>query len=148
NDRLVAGPNGDSLDGGDGDDTLVAGSGDDTLNPGDGHNLISWQVGDGNTQVADSLFSQDTLQVIGSDASDSFAVSWQNNAILVTASSAARPTDSPRVLSLTGVRVLNLDGGLDSDSFVIGDLSGSQVEQVSVNTGEVLAPDHAVDSIT
>ena len=143
NDALFAGTGDQLLDGGDGDDQLTAGTGHDALLGGAGNDVISWHTGNGMPTSVDGgsgVGESNTLEVLGDNNIDTFTAGTSNGALTVLANGL--------LLSPTGIEILSLDGQAGADAITVNDLSGTSVNEVHVNHGQLTTHDNAADATT
>ena len=133
-DTMVAGPNGDVMNGGNGPDHFLAGAGNDTMNGGTGNDIFSWIVGDGSPTISANASYINSLEVSGLAGDDTFKVDpYMGTGVTVNANGVA--------VSAKGISLLNIDGDQGKNQTTIDDLSGTSLKTVGVNTGELHTPD-------
>lgn len=131
NDLISGGDGNDFLDGEAGDDIIVGDKGDDTKLGGDGNDRIIWNDGDGSDRI-DGGADLDTVEVNGSpDLGDEFEVDAGASDVLFK-----RVNLGQFELDISTVETLevNSDGG--DDTFTVGDLSATGLENVIFNAGD------------
>ena len=130
NDTLNGSSGADTLSGGDGNDLITGGTGSDQLDGGADDDVIVWNIGDG-SDIVEGGTGQDELIVNGdSTAGNAFTVQPQSaNSILFEVLIAAQ------VINSDAIEHVSLTGGTGSDSFNIGDLTGTGVILVDTNFG-------------
>lgn len=133
NDGLTGGNAVDTLEGGDGDDTIVGRRGDDQMSGGAGNDRLIWNNGDGSDLMSggDGL---DVIEVNGANgnppAGDSFTLGQQGtNAIF------DRINLVPFKLTVDTAEEFEVNGGGGDDSFVVSDLSATDVVKVTFDGG-------------
>ena len=148
----IDGGNGDDiLRGGDGADVLLGGAGNDfvdgnigadTANLGAGNDFFQWDPGDG-SDVVEGGSGTDTMQFNGSNIGEEIALAANGTHALLTRNVAAIAMD------LHGMETVNVRtlGGIDN--VTIGDLRGTDVDQVHVDLGGFDGGDDgAADTVT
>jgi Ca2+-binding RTX toxin-like protein len=132
NDVFLGSEGNDLINGGDGNDLALMGAGDDTFvwNPGDDNDIVEGQAG------------FDRMLFNGADIAEKIDIFANGQRALFTRDVAAVTMD------LNGVEHIqfNAKGGVDNIN--IHDLSGTNVNQVSVDLGFNGAGDGAADTIT
>jgi Ca2+-binding RTX toxin-like protein len=144
NDTLTGGAGASTLSGGPGEDQLVGGSGAETLNGGDGNDAIDGNrgndvafMGDGDdTFVWDPGDGSDTIE--GQDGRDTMLFNGANVAEKVDLSA-----NGPRLRFFRDIASITMDtAGVErvdfkalgaADSVTVGDLSGTDVDEVNVD---------------
>jgi hypothetical protein len=118
-DSLVGNTVANVIDGFIGTDWIVGGPGGDDLNGERGTDVLMWNDGDGNDQIAggDQGGDNDTVQVNGSTADDTFTVSPNGGALRVT-----RTLPTPVTLIISGTERLIVNGLGGADTFTVNDL--------------------------
>ncbi|WP_250655938.1 putative Ig domain-containing protein [Alkalimarinus coralli] len=86
NDTISGGSGNDNLKGGLGNDTLTGGTGNDYLNGGLGNDTYIVNVGDGNTQIKESLnlLETDTLRIEGNITISDISVTRSGNSLVMS----------------------------------------------------------------
>jgi Ca2+-binding RTX toxin-like protein len=138
-DRLYGGSGNNVFIGGSGTDTFVCGSGPNQVSGGSGINTVIWNLGNGPLSFT-SGGGQNELDVQGTTGNDSFAVSPNGGGVVVATSGGT--------VSAAGVQKIALIGGGGSDSFTVGDLSGTGVAGVGIQANPGASGDGAGDVIT
>jgi Ca2+-binding RTX toxin-like protein len=131
NDTINGSSGSDTISGGDGNDLITGGTGSDQIDAGSGDDVIVWNIGDGDDQISGGT-GQDELIVNGdSTAGNAFTVQQQlSNSILFEVLIAGQVIDSG------AIEHVSLTGGSGSDTFNIGDLTGTGVTLVDTNFGD------------
>jgi Ca2+-binding RTX toxin-like protein len=128
-DTIVGGDGADSLSGEDGDDLLFGGAGRDTLLGGAGNDLLVWNNGDGSDAVTGGS-GVDTAIVNGAgSAGDLFTVTGGGMDLLL---SLAGPGIA---LNLFQIEALEIYGQGGDDRLVVGDVSGTSLQQIYFEGG-------------
>jgi hypothetical protein len=117
-DTLIGGAGNDVLDGGSGNDLLVGGAGDDTF---------VWRTGEGRDAI-DGGLGTDSLSLTGAVSAD-----WITLSATGTHVSLIQTAPVPGALDLTGVEQVDINSRGGADTIVVGDLSGTDVQGVTVN---------------
>jgi Ca2+-binding RTX toxin-like protein len=146
NDNITGGDGNDTLSGGDGNDTIVGGRGNDTVFMGAGDDTFVWNPGDGSDTV-EGQQGADTMIFNGANVNEKINVSANGPRVLFTRDVAAIAMDLNQIENIN----FNALGG--ADNIVVGDLSGTGVQQVNIdlsatpgsNTGDA-QPDTVVVS--
>jgi hypothetical protein len=142
-DTFFGGAGADTMTGGQGMNIYHCGAGTTTVNGGPAGDLIYWEVGDGNATVDGgndtSPTAIDRLQIRGSANPDTFTASANGAGVTIGAPGAT--------LNATNINVLNIDAIDGADTTTINDLSGTTVQVVGLDLGEIGAPDGALDQI-
>ena len=131
NDVLVGGRGDDVLDGGVGKDTELLGSGDDTA---------SWLPGEGSDTV-DGGLGRDTLAFAGSPGDEVMSLSADGETAVFL-----RSPGSVR-MDLTHVERLDVDALGGADTVTLADVSGTALEETSVDLSVAGAPDTRTDTV-
>jgi len=132
---LDGGDGADDLFGGAGDDQLSSGAGNDFVDPnggrdlallGDNADVLHWDPGDG-SDAAEGLAGNDTLEFVGSDASERFRAEDNGPRLRFTRNVA------DVVMDLGGFETVaaNVLGG--ADRLTVEDLAGTEVTSVVAN---------------
>jgi Ca2+-binding RTX toxin-like protein len=117
-----------TLNGGGGNDLIFGGAGADTLLGGDGNDTVTWSIGGGN-DIIDGQAGFDTLALRGGAGDDTFQVFDSGSGKLgVTASDGS-------VLDVSGMEQVKIAAGAGKDSIVIGDLGGTDIDNVAIDLG-------------
>jgi Ca2+-binding RTX toxin-like protein len=131
NDVLAGLDGDDDLNGGAGNDVLVGGRGSDTLAGRADNDTIIWNNGDG-SDLIDGGSGADIQQVNGAVADgDEFRVDAGADGAAVF----QRVNLIPFTLTMTNVETLDVRGLGGDDRFTVGDLSGTDIEQVVFRGG-------------
>ncbi len=151
-----------TVDGGDGNDTILGSNGNDTLLGGDGNDFIDgnqgadvaflgagddlfqWDPGDG-SDVVEGQAGTDTMLFNGSGASEIFDVSANGERVRFTRNVGSITMD------LNDVERIDLNALGGADNIVVGDLSGTDVNQINIDLAAVLGGytgDAQPDSVT
>ena len=130
NDTLNGSSGADTLSGGDGNDLITGGTGSDQLDAGADDDVIVWNIGDGSDLVEGGTGLDELIVNGDSTAGNAFTVQPQSaNSILFEVLIAAQ------VINSDAIEHVSLTGGTGSDSFNIGDLTGTGVTLVDTNFG-------------
>ncbi len=150
-----------SVDGGAGDDTILGGNGIDRLLGGDGDDFVDGQQGN------DVVFlgaGRDTFQwdpgdgsdtVDGQDGDDAMVFNGSAGSEILEASAIAGGVRFTRnigavVMDLHGIERIDVNALANTDTIVVGDLSGTDVTAINVNLAGVLgttAGDGVTDTV-
>ncbi len=131
-----------------GSDTISGGNGNDFVNAGNGTNAVSWPVQPinmSNTFLAGQGGSY--LYVEGASTPNSLSVSQvASNTFQVGVLSS---NNGPMVgyLNAKGFANLELDGGASANSFAIGDLGGTGLQNVTINAGQNIVPTGQINTV-
>jgi hypothetical protein len=139
NDKLFGGSGPATLDGGTGNDALKAGAGTDKLLGGLGDDTIEWDIGDGNATV-DGGTGKDVLTAFGSSGDDVFTLSKAVTGVTLQVGQS--------LLTITGTRRIDLEGGAGADKITVNDVTAAGVDEVDVDLLQIQTPDNALDDIT
>ena len=148
NDVLFAGDtNGDVLIGGSGNDQLVAGTGKSAFLGKQGDDTFLWKDGNGIPLLMDGGDdANNSLQIIGSDMNDSFAISRNGNdsrsRFDVTTGAKA-----PFFFPATAINNVLIDGGKGLDTITVFSLTGTAVRNVGLNLGDVIKKKSGQDDL-
>jgi Ca2+-binding RTX toxin-like protein len=131
NDTLIGGSAIDTLNGGDGNDTVIGRRGDDVMNGHAGNDRLIWNNGDNSDRMSGGD-GTDVIEVNGADtAGDQFTLNQNGtNAIF------DRVNLVPFRLTVDTAEQFEVNGGGGDDSFIVNDLSNTDVALVSFNGGE------------
>jgi hypothetical protein len=148
---LDGGTGNDTLRGGDGNDILLGGSGNDfvdgnigsdTANLGSGDDIFGWDPGDG-SDVVEGGIGTDTLQFNGSNAGENIAL-FANGSHAVLTRNVAGITMDLHSMENVNIRALG-----STDNIVVGDLRGTDIDQVHVDLAAFDGGDDgAADTVT
>ena len=141
-DDTIAGSNGaDVILGGDGNDTIDGNQGNDTALMGANDDTFNWDPGDG-SDIVEGQGGADILRFNGSNANENIQLLANGGRLLLTRDIAAIAMDCNDVERVE----LSVFGGIDT--FGIGDLSGTDVTQVSANlAASIGGGDGAADTV-
>ena len=149
---LDGGDGADELFGGAGDDELSSGAGNDFVDPnggrdqallGDHADVLHWDPGDG-SDVAGGFAGNDTLEFVGSDASERLRAEPDGTRLRFTRNVA------DVVMDLSGFETVEADVLGGADRLTVEDLDGTEVTSVVANLSGVLggaAGDAADDTV-
>lgn len=137
NDIAAGGSGDDRIDGGDGNDIVDGGRGDDRMSGGRGDDVLTWRDGEGSDLISgdDGI---DTVAVEGAlTRGDNFVLGKDAQGRV----SFNRPTiDGQAVgqftLTVTTSETFNVSGAGGNDTFVVNDLSNTDVTSILFNGGE------------
>ncbi|WP_165233699.1 calcium-binding protein [Aquisphaera sp. JC669] len=132
-DFLVGSDGDDLVNGGDGNDTALMGAGDDTFvwNPGDDNDIIEGQAG------------FDTMLFNGANVSEVINIFANGGRVLFTRNIANV------IMDLKDVEGIDFNALGGADSITVGDLSGTDVQEVNLNLAAANgAGDGAADRVT
>jgi Ca2+-binding RTX toxin-like protein len=117
-----------TLNGGAGNDLIFGGAGADTLLGGEGNDSVTWSIGGGN-DVIDGGTGIDTLILNGSAGDDQIQVFANvGGKLSVTGSDGS-------TLDVSGMEQVKIMAGAGKDSILIGDLSTTAIDKVTVDLG-------------
>jgi hypothetical protein len=139
---LIAGPNGDSLQGGiTGTDHFVAGAGDDVMQGGGGANDFSWQEGDGNTTVLGGTGPNATnaLDISVNSPGGNFFIGHGASLLLEIGLTIPGQGGNPsvaRTINAQNIRALGVDDTGDSATYTVDAQVGTGVSEILVNAHE------------
>lgn len=131
-DQLFGDEGVDAISGGDGADVIFGGLGDDDMSGGDGDDVLVWTNGDGSDQMNGGA-DNDRVEVNGSlTDGDQFEITaGANGAALFS-----RVNLGLFTLTLTEVETNRVIGGGGDDSYVVGDLSTTELLAVEMFGGD------------
>jgi Ca2+-binding RTX toxin-like protein len=142
NDTITGSQGDDTLIGGDGNDFVVGGRGNDVALLGAGNDTFTWNPGDGSDTV-DGGAGTDTLQFNGANIGENINIAANGTHALFTRDVAAITMDPQ------GVEHINFHALGGSDHIFVGDLTGTDVNQVNIDLSDSTgAPDQTVDTVT
>ncbi|MFN0193765.1 MAG: beta strand repeat-containing protein [Aestuariivirga sp.] len=142
NDTIFGSQNADVILGGDGNDFVFGDNGNDVAFLGAGNDVFQWDPGDGN-DVVEGQDSFDTLKFNGSNASENINISANGGRALFFRDVANVTMD------LDDVEHIEFAAFGGSDNIVVGDMSGTDVTQVTVNLASSIGGgDGAADNVT
>ena len=122
----------DTIYGEDGNDTITGGTGNDRLFGGDGSDTFIWNNGD-NTDLIEGDEGVDVQIVNGAAAGDAFSLSATGSGRLLF----ARTNLVPFTIDMGGVEQVDVNGLAGADSFLVADLTQSDVRVVNLDLGAV-----------
>lgn len=142
NDIISGGNGNDTLVGGDGNDLIAGGQGNDIALLGAGRDVFIWNPGDGSDSV-NGGDGYDALAFNGADMAENIAISanGSNGFALLTRDVANVSID---LLGVDAVIVNTLGG---ADKITVGNMTGTDVSEVSINLGVNGAGDGSADSV-
>jgi Ca2+-binding RTX toxin-like protein len=135
-----------TIDGGPGDDTLLGGDGADLIQGGAGNDFVDgnrgndqaflgagddtfqWDPGDG-SDVVEGQSGHDALAFNGSNIGEQIDISANGSRVRLTRNVAAVTLD------LNGLDTIGVHALAGADAITVGDLSGTRVKTVTVDTG-------------
>ncbi|MBV9909771.1 MAG: calcium-binding protein, partial [Hyphomicrobiales bacterium] len=126
NDTITGSQGNDTLIGGDGNDSVIGGRGDDVAFLGSGNDTFTWNPGDG-SDVVEGQDGVDTLMFNGSNANENIDISANGSRVRLF-----RDVGSV-TMDLNGVEHIQLATLGGADTVTVNDLTGTDVNQVSVN---------------
>jgi Ca2+-binding RTX toxin-like protein len=126
NDTVLGGNGADVLLGGSGADFVDGNFGNDSVNLGSGNDVFGWDPGDG-SDIVEGGTETDTLQFNGSNIGEIINVSASGDHAILTRDIATITMDLHGMENMS-IRTL---GG--ADTITIGDLRGTDVNQVRIN---------------
>jgi Ca2+-binding RTX toxin-like protein len=138
NDVLTGGRAADTLTGGDGNDVVVGGLGGDTVSLGSGIDTFSWVEGDGNDSV-DGGIGTDTLRLTAWSPGDTLSLG------MLTGSSNLVFMSEAETVGIAGIERIELDTEGGANPIVVGDLSGTGVTLVRIDTAGSAGGTAAID---
>ncbi len=127
----------DTLDGGDGNDFVSGNKGDDRMIGGLRDDTLDWDDGDGN-DVMSGNDGRDTIEVDGSvTRGDNFVLNKtaDNRAFFERVGLDGQAIGKFN-LTVDTAEIFDVSGDVGNDTFVIGDLTGTGVEEVKFDGGE------------
>jgi Ca2+-binding RTX toxin-like protein len=141
-DTILGSQGADTLIGGDGNDFVFGDNGNDVAFLGAGHDVFQWDPGDGNDTI-EGQDGSDMLLFFGSNASETVNIVANGGRALLTRDVANITMD------MDGVESIELRALGGADNFVVGDLSGTDVTEVSIDLrGSDGGTDGAADTVT
>lgn len=140
-DTILASQGADMLIGGAGNDFMFGDNGDDVAFMGTGNDVYQWNPGDGNDTI-EGEDGFDALQFFGSSIAENFDI-FANVGRAMLVRDVATVT-----MNTDGVESLQLRAFGGADNITVGDLSGTDVTNVSIDLQGPLGGDGFVDSIT
>jgi Ca2+-binding RTX toxin-like protein len=141
NDTITGSQGADTLIGGDGDDSVIGGRGDDVALLGIGNDTFTWNPGDG-SDIVEGQDGLDTLLFNGSNAGENFDISANGGRVRLF-------RDVGNVtMDLNGVEHIQLATLSGADNVTVGDLTGTNINQVSVNLAASGGGDGQADDVT
>jgi Ca2+-binding RTX toxin-like protein len=150
NDELFGGDGVDSLDGGRGDDILfggagndkaIGGAGTDVALLGDDSDQFTWNPGDGNDFV-EGDGGRDTMLFNGSAASELVTIDPDGHRLRL-----ARNVGGV-VMSIGGFELVKTNLSSGQDDLRVGDLSGTDTDQLQISHAPANGTDEGFDSVT
>jgi Ca2+-binding RTX toxin-like protein len=138
NDTIHGSQGGDDLRGGVGNDFIFGDDGDDVARLGAGNDVFQWDPGDDNDTVEGEA-GTDELLFNGANVAENVTITANGERATFFRDVAAVTMDLNDVERIT----FNALGGVDN--IVVGDMSGTDVNRVSVNLG---GDDNAADTLT
>jgi Ca2+-binding RTX toxin-like protein len=144
NDTILGSNGVDLLIGGDGNDFIDGQQGNDVAFLGAGDDVFGWDPGDGSDTV-EGQDGSDTLRFNGSAANELTEVSANGQRARFTRNIATI------VMDLNDVEKIELQALAGADTLIVGDMSGTDITQVSVDLAGTIggtSGDAAADTIT
>jgi RTX calcium-binding nonapeptide repeat (4 copies) len=141
NDMLLGGNGAERLLGGPGDDFIDANQGMDVVGGGDGADTIQWDPGD-SSDVVDGGAGPDRLVFNGANIGENFAVTADAGHVRFTRDIAAIALD----LDNTEALQLRTLGG--SDTVTVGDLTGTDLTDLTTDLTATGTSDGTADQVT
>jgi Ca2+-binding RTX toxin-like protein len=140
NDTITGGDGADTLLGGDGNDVIIGGRGNDQLFGGAGDDTFVWNPGDGSDTI-EGGDGNDTLVFNGANIAEKIDIEANHHRVTFTRDVANISMD------LNGVENIQFNALAGADTVTVGDLTGTDVKQVSLDLGSNGAGDGAADSV-
>ena len=140
NDSITGGDGADTLLGGDGNDTLIGGRGNDKLFGGAGDDTFIWNPGDGSDTI-EGQDGNDTMIFNGANIAEKIDIEANHHRVTFTRDVAAITMD------LNGVENIQFNALAGADTVTVGDLTGTDVKQVSLDLGSNGVGDGAADQV-
>jgi Ca2+-binding RTX toxin-like protein len=141
-DTILGSQGADVILGGDGDDFVFGDNGNDTALLGAGDDLFQWDPGDGNDTI-EGQDGTDQLLFFGSNASENVDIVANGGRVLFLRNIANVTMD------LNDVETIDFRALGGADSIVIGDLSGTDVQEIGIDLrGPNGGGDAAADTVT
>ena len=125
-DTMLGSQGADMLLGGDGNDFIFGDNGNDVAFMGAGDDVFQWDPGDGNDTI-EGQDGFDTMLFFGSNASENINILANGGRALFTRDVANVTMD------LDGVESIDFRALGGADNIVVGDLSGTDVTEVSID---------------
>ena len=126
NDTIIGSQGADTLIGGDDNDSVIGGRGNDLALLGNGNDTFTWNPGDG-SDIVEGQAGVDTLLFNGSNAGETFDISANGGRVTLVRDVANVTMD------LNGMEHIQLATVGGADSVTVNDLTGTNVNLVSVN---------------
>ena len=126
NDTITGSSGADMILGGDGNDSVIGGRGDDVALLGSGNDTFTWNPGDGSDTI-EGQDGVDTLLFNGANVNERIDISANGARVRFTRDVANITMD------LNGVEHIRFNALGGADNVTVGDLTGTNVNQVSVN---------------
>jgi Ca2+-binding RTX toxin-like protein len=126
NDTIIGSQGADTLIGGDDNDSVIGGRGNDLALLGNGNDTFTWNPGDG-SDIVEGQAGVDTLLFNGSNAGETFDISANGGRVTLVRDVANITMD------LNGMEHIQLATVGGADSVTVNDLTGTNVNLVSVN---------------
>jgi Ca2+-binding RTX toxin-like protein len=141
-DTILGSQGADVLVGGDGSDFVFGDNGNDLAQMGAGDDVFQWNPGDGNDTV-EGQDGTDTMLFFGANVAENINISANGGRVLFTRNIANVTMD------LNGVESIDFRALGGADNIVVGDLSGTDVDLVSIDLrGPEGGGDGAADTVT
>ncbi|HEY2248001.1 MAG TPA: calcium-binding protein [Bradyrhizobium sp.] len=135
---INGGDGNDNVIGSAGNETVIGGRGNDVALMGAGNDTFIWNPGDGSDTV-EGQGGIDTLQFNGANVNENVNITANGSRVRFTRDVAAITMD------VNGVEDINFNALGGADNITIGDLTGTNVQQVNLDLG---ANDGAADTVT
>ena len=141
-DTILGSQGGDTILGGDGNDFVFGDNGNDVASLGAGDDLFQWNPGDGNDTI-EGQDGVDTMLFVGANVSENIDIAANGDHAIFSRNVANV------VMDLHGVEHIEFRALAGADNIVVGDLSGTDVTDVSIDLrGPNGGGDGAADSVT
>ena len=141
-DTILGSQGADILIGGDGNDFIFGDNGNDAAFMGAGDDIFQWNPGDGNDTI-EGQDGSDTLLFFGANIAENISIFANGGRTLFTRDIANVTMD------LDGVESIEFRALAGTDNIVVGDLSGTDVTEVSIDLrGPNGGGDGAIDTVT
>ena len=144
NDTIVGSQGNDVLLGGAGNDNVRGGRGNDVAFLGDGNDIFTWAPGEG-SDVVEGQAGTDTLDFDGANVSENISISANGERVNFFRDIANINMD------LNDVERVVFDAAGGADNITIGDLTGTDADEIVLNLGATLGsttPDGLADRIS
>ncbi len=125
----------DTINGLEGNDTIVGGKGNDTMFGETGNDTFNWIEGDGSDDIFGGIGIDDFSFSGSSRSGDRFSLSFSNELVLNRTDTSPTPLISNITIKMSSIEKIFIAGVEGNDQFIVGNITGSGLQQLSFSGG-------------